>query len=97
MSKHYAEMRETVEWEKSQGVSEYPGMGTFDAAIEIAARKDQSIVAIAEDRVSNVTFTVAPKHRVTVGDRIDGAEIIEVSSVKDHLGKVIRWIAYGKE
>jgi hypothetical protein len=51
MSKHYAEMRETVEWEKSQGVSEYPGMGTFDAAIEIAARKDQSIVAIAEDRL----------------------------------------------
>lgn len=93
----YDELQERLSWEVSTSEPEIPGLRTYAAAQVIPGRKDQRVITLPEDRLSNVTFTMPPQHQPHAGDRIDGAEILEVSSVKDVQGTVLRWIAYGKQ
>lgn len=92
----YPEMHDTVSWEVMTGEGEIPGLPTFAAAVNILGRKDERITTISEDKVSNVIFTLQPQHQPHAGDRLDGAEVLEVEVVKDVQSKVHRWVAYAR-
>lgn len=97
MRKFYDEMNETISWEVSTSAApEYPGLETFDTAVEIPGRKDQQIIQLAEDRISDVSFTLPPRFEPHVGDRLDGATVMVVETVKDVRGRVLRWVARAK-
>lgn len=92
----YDELQGRIQWEISLGEPELPGLRSYAAAVTIPGRKDQQVLTLPEDRVSNVAFTLPRQHEPHVGDRLDGAEVLEVGSIKDVQGTVIRWVAYAK-
>lgn len=97
MRKHYDELQDTLSWEVLTGAGEYAGLSSYAAAVEIPGRKQEEVVTFTEDRVSQITFTLRPQDEPNVGDKLDGAEVIEKAVAKDVRGKVHRWIAYAKK
>lgn len=89
-------MQERISWERSTAEPEIPGVRTYQAAQVIPGRQDRRVTTFTEDRVSNVTFTLPPEYEPHAGDRLDGAEVLEVTNVKDVQGSVLRWVAYAK-
>lgn len=96
--KFYDELQEVISWETmTGGEPEIPGLRLFADARQIPGRKDEQVVTLAEDRLSNVTFTLPPQYEPHRGDRLDGADVLEVSTVKDVSGTVLRWVAFAKK
>lgn len=95
--RRYDEMHEAISWEVSIAEPEIPGLRQYYPAQVVPGRKDLQVTTLSEDRVSNVTFTLPPFHQPNAGDRMDGAEVMEVTSTKDVFGKTLRWVAYAKQ
>jgi hypothetical protein len=92
----YDGFTDTVAWEASTGDdAQISGRRAFAPAIQIPAQVASKTVRLDGDRVADRVVKTYPQHDVAVGDRLDGAEILQV--VRATAGGVVRfWVCYGK-
>ena len=86
---------QTASLEKKAGVNAF-GVYDYEAPVDIPARveADTKIVRDAQgkDVVSNTT--VFSPIEISVGDKIGGREVIDVSTMVDRAGRIVGWEAY---
>lgn len=96
MNPAYESFRDTVEWRRSTGDSEIPGLPSLGEPETIPVRIHEKLTELGGDTVSTVDICTLPEHTVQPQDRLGDTTVLAVEAVKDRAGNVLWWVAHAR-
>lgn len=90
----YDAFRDSVQWQRSLGGSEYAGVEDLEAVRVIPCRIIEAVRDVAGDLVSRETIWTYPNHAIAPKDRLNGGRVAAVDAAKGPAGDVRWWIAH---